>query len=560
MPEWGTVLPMVSRGEPAQSWARFATLAVAAAVLAVGGWLRAITWPWHNNLWAIDWLSYYEPQAEALATLRLWSWLGSWEGLHPPVSGVVHGTLMALGVPLSGHWVATTAAGLAAIALLAWAVGREHRMGGGFALLVVFWASLSPLQANYGLNTSPYPWTLLLVGGSVLALSRARDDGDRRVWIAAAVWMGLAVETHVLALSIAIGQALWLAAQGRTWLVDRKAEVGRWAMIVGALCLPMFIGSIFKTSDPWTFHIEEGGEPWFRTAWMVLHERFGGRSSAVLLGAVLAFFAVVGAALKPRGLPGLLAVSVMGWAAALVLFIELGVADPRLSHYYLVPQLLGLAAGAVGAIAVAERLPERARGVWPWVLLALLAAVSVPWAEDGLRTQLDRRSTAERSLEDAAAVRDSVGEAFRSAGDGDVVAYLWDHQFLNDEPEYMDPYAAWPLSRVGRRCREEHPPRGLCNASGDARFYFDPSAFSGGLWELEEPLRLMVNQASAPGRARFILAPGPDAPARPFPSEVWMQEQGASRRDLGGGVALWEFPVGARVEPPSVPLKPPESP
>jgi len=557
--EWGTVRQMVSRREVAHPWARSATLLAAVVILAFGGWLRASTWPWHTNLWAIDWLSYYEPQAEALARFRLWSWLGSWEGLHPPVSGVVHGTLMTLGVPLGGQWIATTIAGLAAIALLARGVARERPLGGAFALLVVLWASLSPLQANYGLNTSPYPWTLLLVSGSTMALIRARDSNGRRAWIVAAVWMGLAVETHVLALSVAIGQVLWLGAQGPSWVRSRRSHLTRWALIVGAFSVPMLIGALTKTSDPWTFHVEEGAEPWFRTAGLVLHERFGARSSAIALGGALSLFAMLGAALKPRGMQGLLAISILGWMTALLLFIKLGVADPRLSHYYLVPQALGLAAGAVGAMAVGDRAPRWARGRAHWVLLSVLSVLSAFWVTEGLQTQFDRRSRAEKSLDDASAVRTAVSETFRVAGQGDVVAYLWDHEFLNDEPDYMDPYAAWPLGKVGRRCREEHPPRGLCNVSGGARFYFDPSAFSGPLWELEEPLRLMVNQASPPGRARFILLPGSGAPPRPFPAEVWMREQGASARNLGDGVTVWEFPVGARVPPPTTPLKPPRA-
>ncbi len=539
-------------------WTKNATLVLAACLLAVGGLLRFMAWPWHNNLWAIDWLSYYEPQAEALATLRLHRWLLSWEGLHPPVSGVVHGTLMALGVPLSIHWAASLAATLGGAAFLALAVAE--RSSAWLGLAVLGWAVLSPLQANYGLNTSPYPWVLLLVGASVLALARAAEYTPaeaRRHFLVAAVLAGLALQTHVLAFAVALGQALWLAIQGRAWLRDRKDAVVRWAVVVGLFTLPMVVGSLTKTSDPWTFHIERGEEHWVRTASMVLHERFGARYFGLALGGLLALLGAIGMLLKPRGLPGMLGLALLGWCSALFLFIELGVADPRLSHYYLVPHLLGLGSGAVGAGTLMARVPEAlARR---WVVALVLVAVSIPWGLEAVNQQLDRRTAAMRQLDEAREVRTVIGDAFAKADDGDVVAYLWDHQFLNDEPEYLDPFAAWPPGRVGRRCREEHPPRGLCNAAGNVRFYFDPSAFSGHLYEFEEPLRLMVNQAEPPGRARIFLLPSPEAPPRPFASEVWMEAEGGTALMLPRGVTMWEFPPGTRIEPPDRLIDPPEA-
>ena len=192
-----------------RSWTKKAPLFLAVLLLAGGGWLRFVAWPWHSNLWAIDWLSYYEPQAEALASLQLHRWLLSWEGLHPPVSGVVHGALMALGSPLSVHWAATVAATLGGAVFLARSVAE--RSSAFLGLAVVGWASLSPLQANYGLNTSPYPWVLLFVGASVFALARASECAPsraRRPFIVAAVLAGLALQTHVLAFAVALGSLL----------------------------------------------------------------------------------------------------------------------------------------------------------------------------------------------------------------------------------------------------------------------------------------------------------------------------------------------------------------
>lgn len=525
-------------------------LALAAPLLLLGAWLRAGTAPWHTNLWAIDWLSYYEPQAEALASLHLWRWAGSWEGLHPPFSGVVHGTLMTLGAGLGVQWAATVIAGLVAAALVGWLVlqaGRDAEahpaVAVGAALSAVAVMALSPFQANYGLNTSPYPWALLMTAGAMAALWSARRSGEPRPWVVAGVLAGLAIQTHVLAFAVVIGQGCWLALQGRALWRDARAGLVRWAAIVGLFALPMIVGSLLKTSDPWTFHIDPQEEPWWRTAAMVLSERFGDRDSAVTLGGLLGGLALVGVARRPQGAAALLAWGVLGWMAALLLFIQLRVADPRLSHYYLVPQLLGVGA----ALAAAVELPRR-RGLAALALGAVLLA-QLPWGAQALDYLAERRQQASGLLEEHAAGREAVAAVFDEADEGAVIAYLWDHEFLNDEPEHLDPYAAFPLSVVGRRCPEEHPPRGLCNADGSRRYTFDPSAFTGEVAEYEEPLRLLINGSEPPGRTTIIQVPGSGAPERPFPVEEWLREHGAELLEEQG-VLIWRFPPGHRVAPP----------
>ena len=524
-------------------------LVLAAPLLAVGAWLRAGTAPWHTNLWAIDWLSYYEPQAEALASLHLWRWAGSWEGLHPPFSGVVHGTLMTLGAGLGVQWAATVIAGLLAAGLVGWLVqdagakDAHPAVATGAALSVVAVMALSPFQANYGLNTSPYPWALLTTAGAMAALWAARRSSEARPWVVAGVLAGLAVQTHVLAFAVVLGQACWLGLQGRALWREARAGLVRWGALVGLFALPMIIGSLLKTSDPWTFHIDPQEEPWWRTASMVLSERFGDRSSAVWLGALLSVLAVLGSLRRPRGAASLLSWGALGWMAALLLFIELRVADPRLSHYYLVPQLLGVGA----ALAAVVELP-RARGVAAVVLGAVLLA-QLPWASQALGYLEERRQQASGLLEEHAAGRAAVAAVFDEADEGAVIAYLWDHEFLNDEPEHLDPFAAFPLSAVGRRCPEEHPPRGLCNADGSRRYTFDPSAFTGEVDEYEEPLRLLINGSEPPGRTTIVQVPGSGAPERPFPVEEWLREHGGVLT-FEGDVLIWRFPPGHRVAPP----------
>ena len=520
---------------------------LAAPVLAVGAWLRAGTAPWHTNLWAIDWLSYYEPQAEALASLHLWRWAGSWEGLHPPFSGVVHGTLMTLGAGLGVQWAATVTAGLVAAALVGWMVQEagakdaHPAVATGAALAAVSVLALSPFQANYGLNTSPYPWALLTTAGAMAALWAARRSTATGPWVVAGLLSGLAIQTHVLAFAAVIGQGCWLTLHGRALWREARAGLVRWGAIVGLFALPMVIGSLLKTSDPWTFHIDPQEEPWWRTAAMVLNERFGDRTTASSLGAVLGTLALFGAARQPRGVASLLSWGTVGWMAALVLFIELRVADPRLSHYYLVPQLLGVGA----ALAAVAEMPRK-QGFGPLLLVGL---VGLLWGRESLDYLEERRQHASALLEEHAAGRAAVKAVFEQAGEGAVIAYLWDHEFLNDEPEHLDPFAAFPLSAVGRRCPEEHPPRGLCNADGSRRYTFDPSAFTGEVDEYEEPLRLLINGSEPPGRTTIVQVPGSGAPPRPFPVEEWLREHGGVLSDEGD-VLIWRFPPGHRVAPP----------
>ena len=49
-------------------------LAALAVIVAAGTWLRLQQHPFHQNLWAIDWLGYYESQARDLHDFHLLSY------------------------------------------------------------------------------------------------------------------------------------------------------------------------------------------------------------------------------------------------------------------------------------------------------------------------------------------------------------------------------------------------------------------------------------------------------------------------------------------------------
>lgn len=521
-----------------------------ALLLALGLRTRLDLLPWHQNVWGVDWLAYYEPQARHLRALWLPGWAFSWEGLHPPLSGMVHGAAMVMGASQWVHWGGTLTASLLAPLVLGLAAWR--RTSPLALLLLLAFAALSPLQANYGLNTSPYPWALLLMATSTAALARALEGDGLEAWLWAGVLSALAAQVHVLATAAVGAQTLFVLASlpGR----GRRAR-GAWLLLVGLSGLLVVGGSLLRTGDPWTFHIGEGEASWMAQVEQILRARFvEDRASGFLAGT---FGVGVLAALiwGPRRPPLLLLGQAAAWIGAQALFYSLHVADPRLTHYFVVPQLLVAGAAAFGFGAAARALGP-AGG---FLVLAGALGLAAPWAESAGRWHDDKAQTAARSIAESAA--EPVRALYAAAGPGDVVAYLWGYRFLNDEPEHMDPVAArWPTGRLARPCFDLEAPRHRCNEHDGARFWFAPSDFSGEMEAQEEELRLMINGAEPPGRAIFIVTPGQDAPPRPWPLESWLAEHGAEASGpLVGGVMLYRFPPGARVPTPP-PLDPGEPP
>lgn len=504
-------------------------------LLLIGGWLRLRALPWHQNLWAVDWLAYFEPQARDLRRGWLPGWLLSWEGLHPPLSGAIHGLGMALGFGQVAHWAATVAASLAAPVVLGLALAR--RSGRGAALLLIGWCCLSPLQANYGLNTSPYPWALLLVAASTAGLLRALERDTPRAWLISGLLSAAAAQVHILAFAAVIGQALVLLFLRRRAML--RGPVGRGWAIVAASAALVVGASLLKTSDPWTFHIDGGDQHWSRQAGHMLRERFLPLGAQAWLAAAAGVGAVLALANGPRRIAVLLLLQAVGYLAALALFYELHVADPRLTHYFIVPQLLVLAAGAMGWASLSWR------GAWLGGLL-----LTLPWGAASWSWHDAREAEAQALVADSAA--EAVRGLYEQAGEGDAIAYLWDYRFLNDEPEVLDPLAArWPTARLGRPCFAIEEPRQLCNAHGGSTFYFAPHAFTGAMADQEEELRLMINTARPPGRATLVVVPSPEAPPRPWPMEPWLAEQGGEvAGPLPGGVLLFRFPPGTVVPDP----------
>lgn len=518
-----------------------AVLAVALVLLLIGVWLRILNQPWQTNIWAVDFVVYYEPQARALSAGALHHWLFAWEGLHPPVSGIIHGALMAAGVPLAGQWATSTAAMLGAGAVVAGLVARVT--GSGLAGLGVLAAvCLSPLQANYGLTTSPYTTAILFVALASAAIFRAVEEPTPRRLLIAGVAGGIALQTHVLALAVVGAQAIWLALRGPSWVRAHRRALATWGATLGVFVIPLVVAALAKTGDPWTFH-QDNTEALGRTLVLAVHERFGGRTTGAVASVLVGLAALGGALRRPRGLAGLLALSGLAWVGALLVFHVMGVAAPRQSHYFPTAHLLFLGAGAVGVLELRGVLGGKA-----WLGGALLGLGGLLWAGPAVSWQLQRAADARARLEAHGQARETVRAAYEQAGEGDVVVYLWAYSFLNDEPEYLDPFAAWPVGRFGGFCGDHEIPRGLCLSGGGAGFFFDPTSFAGSLDGLDSALAQWVDQARAPGEATFVVVAPADAGPHPWPVDAWFERHGGVAQHLDG-VSVWTMPSGLRIEP-----------
>ncbi|HCP47325.1 MAG TPA: hypothetical protein DIU15_14885 [Deltaproteobacteria bacterium] len=511
---------------------RIIVVAVASVLLMAGAWLRIEQLPFHLNVWTTDWLSYYQDQALELRELNLLGYLFRWEGLHPPLSGILHGGLLVLGAGLSTQWAATVGASLGAPLILGMAGWR--RFGALAALLTVGWCALAPLQANYGLNTTPYPWLLLFVAGSTAAVLRAAETGSRRHFIAAAILSALSIQVHVLAAAAVGIQAVYLLHQGRGRWRQWDRRCWWWPSCVGVSLLVMGWVAISLTQDEWTFHVAEAARGWTAETAMALETRFGRPETKRSIVSLVVLGIGLGCWKGPRLPIVLLLGQAIATVAALGVFYSLHVADPRLTHYFALPQLLVMTAGAWGWGAAAASVGDSKR----LLVIGLATACSLPWLHATLLWNAEKQAFAKEAM--ATSPGATVASMYEAAGEGDTLIYLWDNRFLNDEPDHLDPLAAqWPVDRLGRPCFDLEMPPHVCYQHEGTRFFFAPSAYTGTdgdqkvpFDQLEEALRRMVNTAHAPGRAQVLVIPEPTPPARPWPMERWLLQHGATVRDL----------------------------
>ena len=95
-----------------------------------------------------------------------------------------------------------------------------------------------------------------------------------------------------------------------------------------------------------------------------------------------------------------------------------------------------------------------------------------------------------------------------------------------------------------------------CNEHQGTRFYFDPQSFNGEFESLEETLRLVINSAKPPGKARLVIVPGEEAPPRPWPTDpLFIKHGGVVAAFPNAEAHVWTFPVGLEIPSPP-PLHP----
>jgi hypothetical protein len=503
-------------------WASQAAIASLAILAALH---RLSWWPWHQHPWSLDALGYFEPQARALLAFRLDRFLFSWQGLHPPLAGWVHGALEAAGASLAVHWAAATLASVGA--LLLGALWLRPRHGLGAALLFAALLAASPVQGWYGSWIGPYPyWTLLLVA-STTALLRAEERGTRRDFLLAGVLAALACWTHVLSLAAVVVQATFLLgralggrrhllAPGRAWLVPVLPAVA----VVVAMAL-------LRAQDPWTYHVEPGDRGFWVDHPRILSARFGPTAAHILVLVTLLGGTVLGLLGPARRVVGLAFAQAAAIVLALVFFLALGVADARLTHYETGPEVLVTLAAAAGLGSVRSAAIRRGLQVAAAGLGAAAVALLLQWELPRWKAARAARASPEAR---------SVRILFEGLAPGDTVLWLWAPAFLEDEPEQLDLGSqGWPTASLGAPCFLPDPPPFFCHELRGARVLVSPNLI------LDDPegWRDALERVIA-GRNDRLTVVVPRAPTpRPWPLEPLLQDAGLRPRSVGE-MLVWE--------------------
>lgn len=507
--------------QAAGATARRGHIPVAALLVALAVAHRVAWLPWQWNYWLLDALNYYADQAQALRDGRVLAAAFAWQGLHPPGSGWIVAPLLAVEAPLPILVGASVAAYLLAALLLARSLADQH--GPAPALVLLAAVASSALLANYSPWVGPYPyWTLGLAAATAWSL-----DGVPRLRAGlAAAW---AILCHVLALPavavlvcVMVGRAVWGPAERRL----APGPAIRASIPVVAATVAALFGAAGKGRDPWTFHVGESEAGVVLDQGRLLADRFGahtGTAVAVAAGVVACVAAV--AARSTRSTAVLLIGQAAAIEGALLLFMVMGVADSRQTQYHAGPLLLLLAAASLGVVAVP---PGRRR-------LAAVAVAAAVWIGHAgpVGSWLVSRLDEVRSARGDPTVL-AAAQTMSAAAPGEVVLWIWDASFLNDEPEWFDPFAQrWPIARLGRLCWDWRDSRLLCHTSEGVRWFFSPNPLLDDLETHEEILRLAARTAAH--RLTIVALPKAVSAVRPWVAETWLRGLGARVDELPAG-------------------------
>jgi hypothetical protein len=495
-------------------------------VLALGLGLRLAQSERVWTYWTLDYLSYYGPLRDELASGSLpWTRL---VGLHPPQHGLLAAGMLAAGGSVASLLGVSVALSLGATALAALTLRRLGAPGGGLVTAAAL--ALSPYQVHYGVELNNYP--LFLFGGAALVWATTRSlDGQR----GGPILLGLSALTVLHGHGSGLPLVLGLLA---VFTLTRRWRHALTLMLALLLFAPVGGEMLGMLGGDTTFHNSPAA--WgelsleLQRAWV---GRFGpawGLAAAVAMVPLALVLGLREPARRPWMLGGALLLLLA--LVTVVAGMRSGAAHVAQTPYWIFSSWLawlvvGLgwtAAGRGGRSVLGLLL-----GIWiTSVGLGLAQAPPTQTASDGA----------------ARALRDHIGE-FSSPGD--AIVYLWEPLFLNDSPRDRDPLlAAFERSEIGdwqgadQPCRNYNfrwKQRSLCLRAA--------SGMRGGEHEeaLAEDLRAWLQS----GTTVHLIQAGLD-PGRPIPDATGLKSRLAPQNfrweeSRPGGIRV------VRITPPSIP-------
>lgn len=426
--------------------ALLALLALAAAVR----WGRMpVAW----DYWAVDYVSYPYPFRLDLADGSLpWTRLS---GLHPGQHALLSAGILAGGGTI--RELMALAIGLSVASIAAGALWLRSRAGALAGLAFAGLAALSPYQAHYGLELNNYP--LLLAGAActtvVFATAWQRPRPSR--WMLLALLASTAVTLHAHLGAVPLVALLGvLALAGRRWWL--AGALGG----ATALAAPVLLAAWRLSELGTTFHNEpvpiDALPGRLFEIWSL---RFGGPVALTCVGAATVLgIALALSARRSRGPALLLLALAAAGSGGIVAGVVRGAAFVEQTPYWLHVSWCSLALLALG-IGVAGR--------WPRLVLALLL---VPWLLGaGWRALLPAAAApVPEELDEPGELASWIDDSFAP---GDVLVYLWDVRYLNDDPNGRDPlFAAIRPGELGDWLARDRPFPGYCHEyrGGEACF------------------------------------------------------------------------------------------
>ncbi len=428
-------------------------LAILLIVAAAARWARLpVAW----DYWAIDYLANVFPIRDDLASGALpWTRL---VGLHPPQHALLSAGLLAGGLSARAALLLSLVLSVGGIGVGAWWVGRAAGPAG--AVLFSGVAAVAPHGVHYGLELNNYPLFLAAMAATTAALHAAwTDPASRRAAAALGGCAAVALHAHFFAAAL-LGGALIATLVTRRWRPSAALGI---AFVVAGPVLAAALGA--RGGRTQAFHndrlqaTEIAQQLW--TAW---DGRFG---SAWTFGALAAATGVA-TALAVRDertrAAAVTALALLAGGATAVLAGHLTAAtDVGQTPYWVHVAWCQLALLGLG-FGVADRRLRIALGLLlaPWLLAAgARAAAPAGW------------TSAPADAADPAALEDHLAERW---GEGDVLVYLWDTPYPNDDPLHRDPaMAALPPSRIGDFTARDAPFPGRGHLFSGGEVYFVPS-------------------------------------------------------------------------------------